>query len=74
MINYNTNIINTNVSLDRLTVKQKMKDIRKVIDEKINEITRNKNNKIHRTISKIYNQRRMLHFSMTKQDQKENLL
>ena len=58
MINYNTNIINTNVSIDRLTVKQKMKDIRKVIDEKINEITRNKNNKIHRTISEIYNQRR----------------
>ncbi len=58
MINYNTNIINTNVSIDKVTIKQKMKDIRKDFDEKINEITRNKKNKIHRTISEICDKRR----------------
>ena len=57
LINYNTNIINTNVSINKVTIKQKMKDIKKVIDEKIKEITRNKKNNIHRTISAIYEKR-----------------
>ena len=50
LINYNTNIINTNVSI----IKQKMKDIKKIIDEKLNEITRNKRYNIKRTISAVY--------------------
>jgi hypothetical protein len=58
LINYNTNIINTNVSINKVTIKQKMKDIKKVIDEKIKEITRNKKNNIHRSISAIYDKRR----------------
>ena len=54
LINYNTNIINTNVSIEKLTVKQKMKDIRKAIDEKISEITRNKKTNLRRNISAIF--------------------
>ena len=58
MINYNTNIINTNVSIDKLTIKQKMKEIRKAIDEKLSEITRNRKYNIRRTISAVYDKRR----------------
>ena len=54
MINYNTNIINANVSIDKLTIKQKIREIRKAIDEKINELTRNKRHSIRKTISAIY--------------------
>ena len=54
MINYNTNIINTNVSFDKITLRQKMEEIRKSIEEKISEITRNKKYNIRRTISAIY--------------------
>ena len=57
LINYNTNIINTNVSIDKLTIKQKMKEIKKSIDEKIFQITRNKKNNIRKTISAIYKKR-----------------
>ena len=57
MINYNTNIINANVSIDKLTIKQKMREIRKAIDKKINEITRNKKHNIRKTISAIYGKR-----------------
>lgn len=57
LINYNTNIINTNVSIDKLTLKERIKEIRKVIDDKLNEITKNKKNKIRRTISAVYEKR-----------------
>ena len=63
LINYSTNIINTNVSINKLTIKQqqKMKDIRKTIDEKIFEITRNKKkNNIHRTVSAVYDKRKKI--------------
>ena len=57
MINYNTNIINTNVSIDKLTIKQKMRDYGKDIDDKITDITRNKKHSFKRTISEIYDKR-----------------
>ena len=57
MINYNTNIINTNVSIEKLTIRQKMREIRKALDEKISEITRNKKDSVKRTISAIYRKR-----------------
>ena len=57
MINYNTNIINTNVSLDKMSLKEKIKEIKKVIDQKLNEVTRNKKNRIRRTISAVYEKR-----------------
>ena len=62
MINYNTNIINANVSIDKLTIKQKMREIRKAIDEKINEITRNKKHNIRKTISAIFGKRNISPF------------
>ena len=57
LINYNTNIINTNVSIDKLTLKERIKEIRKAIDDKLNEITKHKKNKIRRTISAVYEKR-----------------
>ena len=56
LINYNTNIINTNISLDKNTINKKMKELKNSIEDKIIEITRNKNKKngIKRTISAFY--------------------
>ena len=57
MINYNTNIINTNVSLDKMNLKEKIKEIKNVIDQKLSEVTRNKRSRIRRTISAVYEKR-----------------
>ena len=59
LINYNTNIINTNISIDKSNVNKKMKELRNSLEEKIGDITRNKNkkNRIKRTISAFYDKR-----------------
>ena len=56
LINYNTNIINTNISLDKSSINKKLKNS---LEEKINDVTRNKNkkNSIKRTISAYYDKR-----------------
>jgi hypothetical protein len=56
LINYNTNIINTNISMDKSNINKKIKEFGNSLEEKINEITRNKNkrNGIKRTISAFY--------------------
>ena len=56
LINYNTNIINTNIDLDKSSINKKMKEIKKGLEEKVRDITRNKNKKntIKRTISAYY--------------------
>ena len=56
LINYNTNIINTNISLDKSSINKKMKNS---LEEKITDVTRNKNkkNSIKRTISAYYDKR-----------------
>ena len=59
LINYNTNIINTNISLDKSSINKKMKELKNSLEEKISDATRNKNkkNSIKRTISAFYNKR-----------------
>jgi hypothetical protein len=59
LINYNTNIINTNISLDKSSINKKMKELKNSLEEKLNDITRNKNkkNSIKRTISAYYDKR-----------------
>jgi hypothetical protein len=56
LINYNTNIINTNISMDKSNINKKIKEFGNSLEEKISEITRNKNkrNGIKRTISAFY--------------------
>ena len=57
MINLNTNIINTNLNIDKLNIdsKNKLNEYQKLINDKINEITRNnKDNKLKRTLSSLY--------------------
>ena len=55
LINYNTNIINTNISMDK-SITKKIKELGNSLEEKISDITRNKNKKngIKRTISAFY--------------------
>ena len=59
LINYNTNIINTNISLDKSSINKRMKELKNSLEEKLNDITRNKNkkNSIKRTISAYYDKR-----------------
>ena len=59
LINYNTNIINTNISIDKSSIHKKMKDFRNSLEEKLTDVTRNKNkkNSIKRTISAFYDKR-----------------
>ena len=59
LINYNTNIINTNISLDKSSINKRMKELKNSLEEKLNDITRNNNkkNSIKRTISAYYDKR-----------------
>ena len=59
LINYNTNIINTNISIDKGNANRKMKELRNSLEEKIGDITRNKSKKsrIKRTISAFYDKK-----------------
>ena len=59
LINYNTNIINTNISIDKGSINKKMKELKNSLEGKISDITRNKNKKngIKRTISAFYDKK-----------------
>ena len=59
LINYNTNIINTNISIDKGSLNKKIKELKNSLEEKISDIARNKNKKngIKRTISAFYDKR-----------------
>ena len=59
LINYNTNIINTNIDLDKSSLNKRMKEIKKALEEKLGDITRNKNKKntIKRTISAYFDKK-----------------
>jgi len=59
LINYNTNIINTNIDLDKSSINKRMKEIKKALEEKLGDITRNKNKKntIKRTISAYFDKK-----------------
>ena len=62
-----------NVSIDKLTLKERIKEIRKVIDDKLNEMTKHKKNKIRRTISAVYEKRSKSPFFKEKiKSKKEN--
>lgn len=52
LINYNTNIINNNVSIEKINIKNKTHEVNQTLDEKCHDNTRNnKNLHIKRTIS-----------------------
>ena len=57
LINYNTNIINTNISIDKSSINKKMKELKNSLDGKLSDITRNKKNSIRRTISAFYDKK-----------------
>ena len=58
MINVNTNIINSNGSVEKFKLYKKIKDYHKIFERKINEITRNVIPKsIKRTLSAFQNRR-----------------
>ena len=65
MINLSTNIISNNLNIEKLKIQQKLVEYRKLIDEKINELTNNKkkylnqNKKIAKSsINKNYNNKK----------------
>ena len=57
LINYNTNIINTNISIDKVSINKKMKELKNSLEDKMSDNTRNKKNSIRRTISAFYDKK-----------------
>ena len=56
MINLSTNIVSNNINIEKLKVQQKLVEYRKLIDKKINELTKNKKRNINQNKKKTQTQ------------------